>query len=64
MCYIVTSRAPYYALHSHQPWHLLCTISIGTERNFMFEWLKPTAAASLDDVKDFLLDRFVLVGKL
>merc|ERR1719245_42590 len=36
--------------------------AIGTDANFMFEWLKPNADSSLDDVKEFLLERFALIG--
>ena len=36
----------------------------GTDANFMFEWLKPTATASMDPTKDFLLQKFALIGDL
>ena len=38
------------------------TEAFGTLANFMFEWLKPHADATMDTVKNLLLDYFVLVG--
>lgn len=35
---------------------------IGTEANFMFEFLRPYAGSTMADVKDFLIDQFALVG--
>ena len=35
---------------------------IGTDANFMTEWLKPHANSTLEDVQRLLLDKFVLVG--
>lgn len=38
------------------------TEPIGTDANFMYEWLKPTNTSKLSDVKDFLLKKFALIG--
>lgn len=36
--------------------------AVGSEANFMFEWLKPYENSTITDVKEFLMEQFALIG--
>ena len=35
---------------------------IGTNPSYQFEWLRPHAHSTLNETKDFLLDKFAIIG--
>ena len=38
------------------------TVPMGTNPSYQFEWLRPHAHSTLNETKDFLLDKFAIIG--